>query len=360
MPLAPKTPARKMKDGPSLGIVERLDNSKVDRQVVRSRSGAELSIGFLLWPRFPLFSLAGFCDALRHAADLGDQSRPLRCSWKILGVGKETVEASCGIPVSTQLELADPQQFDYIVVIGGLLPVMHQVDKRYWQYLQKAADAGVPLIGMCTGSFILAQAGLMDDRVACVHAFHHDDYKRMFPTLRVIANSDFMIDGNRITCAGGVSVIELASHLINMHCGPDRASKVIFQMTVSRHGGTPALERRKALGYVAVEDVNVRHCIVLMEENLEAPLNIDVIAETVGISTRQLGRAFLREVGMPPKEFYRLMRLRYARWLLLNTGKAITAIAYECGFADASHFIRGFKQIYGVPPAKLRSAVADE
>ena len=354
-PYAP-APAASGKD-----IIDRLDRAPAARPATKSRKpdhGTELSIGFLLWPRFPLLSLAGFCDALRHAADVGDQSRPLRCSWKIVGKEHEQVPASCGIPVTVQAPLTAPEQFDYLVVIGGLLSHMEQVDPRYWQYLQQAADAGVPLIGMCTGSFILAQAGLLDDRVACVHAFHFDDYRRMFPALRVIANSDYLIDGNRITCAGGVSVIELASQLIQQHCGADRASKVIHQMTVSRHGGTPFIERRKALGYLTVDDVSIRHCIVLMEANFEAPLTIAMLAELVGLSVRQLARKFQDELGIAPQEFYRLMRLRYARWLLLSSDKAITTIAYECGFADASHFIRGFKQVYGVPPAKLRSAVS--
>jgi transcriptional regulator GlxA family with amidase domain len=349
------------KSSPGKDIVGRLDRTPAaankNSHSKKQDAGVELSIGFMLWPRFPMLSLAGFCDALRHAADVGDQSRPLRCSWQIIGIEQQEVHASCGIPVKVQAPLTAPGQFDYIVVIGGLLSHMDDVDPRYWHYLQQAAELGVPLIGMCTGSFILARAGLLDDRVACVHAFHFDDYRNMFPALRVITHSDYLIDGNRITCAGGVSVIELASQLINLHCGPDRAAKVIYQMTVSRSGGAPFVERRKALGYLAVDDVTLRHCIMLMEENLEAPLGIATLAELTGVSVRQLGRRFQDELGIAPQEFYRLMRLRYARWQLLTTGKAITAIAYECGFADASHFIRGFKQVYGVPPAKLRSAV---
>jgi transcriptional regulator GlxA family with amidase domain len=341
------------------GLVDRLDRASVKRDGNPSRSGAELNIGFLIWPTFPLLSLAGFCDALRHAADLGDQSRPLRCTWTLLGMADETVEASCGVAVPVHAVHGSPRQFDYLVVIGGLLPKLDQVDRRYWDYLREADAEGVPLIGMCTGSFVLAKAGLMQDRVACVHAFHFEDYKTMFPGLRVIANSDYLIDGNRITCAGGVSVLELATRLISLHCGPDRASKVIHQMTVSRLGGTSFVERRKALGYLAVGDLLVRHAIVLMEENLEAPLNVTVIAKMTGTSVRQLERNFLTETGMSPKEFYRAMRLRYARWLLLNTTKRITVIAYECGFADSAHFIRGFKEVYGVTPGKLRTSLEE-
>lgn len=335
-------------------LVERLDASPHTVQVRPSRSGAELSIGILLWPRFPMLSLAGLCDALRHAADRGDQSRQLRCLWTIVGAQGESIEASCGIPVQAQSVFPDVAQFDYLVVIGGLLPHLDQVDRRYWDYLKQAVDAGVPLVGICTGSFVLARAGLMESHVACVHSFHLDDYRNMFPTLRVATHVDYLIDGARITCAGGISVLEMAARLISLHCGPDRASKVIHQMTVSRRGGSSFVERRAALGYLSVDDAAVRHAVLLMEENFEAPLNIAVIAKMIGTSVRNLERAFMTEMNTSPNEFYRRMRLRYARWMLVNTSRKITDIGYECGFADAAHFIRVFREAYGVTPGKLR------
>ncbi|MBV8627961.1 MAG: helix-turn-helix domain-containing protein [Paraburkholderia sp.] len=355
-----KVPSTNAHPQPGRDIVERLDRAGREphgEQNREPRAGVELNVGFLLWPTFPLLSMAGFCDALRHAADLGDQSRPLRCAWTLLGMADTTVESSCGVPVPVRAVQGSPRQFDYLVVIGGLLPKLDGVDRRYWDYLHEADAAGVPLIGMCTGSFVLARAGLMQDRVACLHAFHFEDYKTMFPGLRAVTHADYLIDGNRITCAGGVSVLELAARLISLHCGSDRASKVIHQMTVNRQGGTSFVERRKALGYLAVGDLLVRHAIVLMEENLEAPLNISVIAKMAGTSVRQLERNFLAEMGVSPKEFYRAMRLRYARWVLLNTDKRVTAIAYECGFADSAHFIRDFREVYGVTPGKLRSSL---
>lgn len=337
-------------------LVERLDSLSTAPESSQRRSGAELNVGILLWPRFPLLSLGGLCDALRHAADRGDQSRQLRCIWTTIGTQSDTVESSCGIAVPVQSVFPDVEQFDYVVVIGGLLPHLEQVDRRYWDYLREATQAGIPLIGICTGSFVLARAGLMEDRVACVHSFHFDDYRSMFPGLRVVTHADYLIDGDRITCAGGISVIELAARLINLHCGPDRASKVIHQMTVSRRAGSSFIERRRALGYLLVDDTTVRHAALLMEENLEAPLNIAVIAKMIGTSVRRLERAFMAEMKVSPNEFYRRMRLRYGRWMLLNTSRKVTDVAYDCGFADSAHFIRVFRESYGVTPGKLRSS----
>lgn len=343
---------------PAHELVDRLDSLSTATESSQGRSGAELNVGILLWPRFPLLSLGGLCDALRHAADRSDQSRQLRCLWTTIGAHDTAVESSCGIAVPVQSAFPDVEEFDYLVVIGGLLPYLEKVDRRYWDYLLAAAHAGIPLVGICTGSFVLAHAGLMEDRVACVHSFHFDDYRNMFPGLRVVTHADYLIDGDRITCAGGISVIELAARLINLHCGPDRASKVIHQMTVSRQAGASFIERRRALGYLSVDNATVRHAALLMEENLEAPLNIAVIAKMIDTSVRQLERAFMAEMNVSPNEFYRRMRLRYARWMLLNTGRKVTDIAYDCGFADSAHFIRVFREAYGITPGKLRSSRA--
>ncbi len=96
-----------------------------------------------------------------------------------------------------------------------------------------------------------------------------------------------------------------------------------------------------------------------MEKNIATPLEIGVIARLVGSSSRQLERVFLAETGASPSEFYRNSRLKYGRWLLTTTDSSVGAIAYECGFADASHFIRHFQQLHGVSPGRLRRASLD-
>jgi transcriptional regulator GlxA family with amidase domain len=335
-------------------LIERLDRD--DATATRARTGAELHIGLVVLPTFPLLSLAGFCDALRHAADLGDQSRPLRCAWTLLGTQAGEVHASCHAAVRVQGIDQHPEPFDYLVVIGGLLSQLDAIDRRLWDYLAVKDAQNVPLIGLCTGSFVLARGGYMKDRIACVHAYHYEDYKRLFPGLGVTTHADYVFDGNRITCAGGVSVIELATRLIGQHCGADRAAKVIHQMTVTRRSGASFIERRQALGYLTIDNVQAQHAIVLMEENLEAPLTIETIAKMTGTNVRQLERVFMATLGVSPKNFYRTMRLRYARWLLLHSARPLTDIAYGCGFADLAHFIRSFRAMYGSTPGKLRAA----
>jgi len=344
--------ARTVKAAPDTGadaLVARLD--------APGAGGVELRIGILLWPQFPLLSLAGLCDALRHAADIGDQSQQLRCSWTVLGTPGERIAASCGIEVPVQQSLGSEATFDYIAVIGGLLPQLDKADRRQVRFLKQAAASGVPLLGICTGSFVLAHHGLMDGHTACVHPFHVADWQRLFPALPHSTHGDYLIDGDRITCAGGVSIIELATELVRRHCGADRAAKVVHQMTVSRRAASSHVARRHALGYAGAENDKLRQAILLMEKNIATPLEIGVIARLVECNRRQLERVFVAETGLSPAEFYRRSRLKFGRWLLTTTDAAISVIAADSGFADSAHFIRLFQQHYGMAPGRLRAAL---
>ncbi len=342
----------------SAELVKKLDRAKVKTRSNVLVSGVELRVGIFLCPRFPLLSLAGLCDALRHAADLGDQSRQVRCTWAVLSAKGEAVVSSCGVAVPTVAADSTEGDFDYVAIIGGLLPYMKARDAHCVQFLRQAVKKRIPLIGICTGSFALAQHGFMDGRVACVHPFHVNDWKEAFPHLAFTTNSDYVFDGDRVTCAGGISIIELATELIRMHCGPDRAAKVVHQMTVSQKSAVSHLTRRRALGYASSDSDKLKEAIVLMEKNITTPLEISVIAKLIRSSNRQLERVFMAETQTSPSEFYRNSRLKYGRWILSTTDSPISTIAYECGFSDASHFIRHFQQLYGVSPGRLRKASA--
>ncbi len=345
---------------PAPELVARLDDPPVERgQDASSVDGPSLRVGIVLWPRFPLLSLAGLCDALRHAADIGDQSRPVRCSWQILGLPGTRVPASCGIEVPVQAPLSLQSGFDYVAVIGGLLSDLSRADSSYARFVQQCAADKVPLLGICTGSFVLARLGLMQGHTACVHAYHADDWRREFPQLPFVADQHYLRDGARITCAGGLSIVELATELVRAHCGAHLAAKVVHQMTVNESGSPSHIARRHALGYNTADHDVLRRAIVLMEKNLSTPLEIAVVARLLGCSTRQLERVFVAETGKTPSEYYRLARLKYARWLLTTTDLPIVTIAYECGFSDASHLIRHFQQVYGMSPGRLRKALQD-
>jgi transcriptional regulator GlxA family with amidase domain len=339
-------------------LVNRLDAASTPAPPITKRASEfELRVGIVLWPKFPMLSLAGLCDGLRHAADVSDQSRKMRCSWAVLGNPGESIEASCGIRVPVDIPLSESIAYDYIAVIGGLLPHISDASARYPAFLRYVAALNVPLIGICTGSFVLARLGLLAGHAPCIHPFHVEDWKAMYPGLPFETHSHYATSPGRITCAGGISIVELVAELVRLHCGSDRAAKVVHQMTVKASNTATHVARRHALGYDSSDHEKLRQAIVLMEKNISTPLGIAVIARLVDSSSRQLERVFLAETGVNPSEYYRNARLKYARWLLTTTDLPVVTIAYESGFSDASHFIRHFQQLYGMAPGRLRKTL---
>lgn len=317
-----------------------------------------LRVGFLLAHNFTLSALSLFVDTLRLAADEGDRSRPIRCAWSIMGATAETIRSSCGLSVVRTAPLADPLSFDYVVMVGGLLHGGEQVDDATIQYLKWAAGAGVPLIGVCTGSFILARAGLMEGRRCCVSWYHVPDYEAEFPGRRPVADQLFLVDGDRITCSGGSGVADLAAFLIRRHIGPAAAQKSlhVLQLQHARQGSDA--QPHPQIGDGGGDD-RVRRALLLMEQNIAEPLSIDAVAGRLGLSSRRLERLFHAAMGTKPGQVYRRLRLGHARWLLGHTGKSVTAVAVEAGFCDGAHFARCFRSEYGVAPSRARGTAGE-
>lgn len=313
----------------------------------------KLSVAFILAPNFTLLALSAFVDTLRLAADEGDRSRPIACAWTVLSDTMRPVRASCGISVNPDSELQDPKQFDYIVVVGGTL-VADLLSKGLATYVQQAASAGVPLVGICTGSFVLARLGLMQGRRSCISWFHHADFRTLYPQLQSSSDELFIIDGDRLTCAGGTSVVHLAAHLVKQYCGEAAAEKalriMIEQATLPARFAQP-----QPFQTPKTRDLRVRKAMLLMERNLESPLSAEFVARHVGVSVRQLERLFKTEVGCSPSVMALRIRLAHAHHRLLHGQEPVADIALQSGFVNRSHFASSFKGEFGLTPSELRA-----
>lgn len=317
----------------------------------------QLSVGFILMPRFTLLPFAAFVDCLRLAADEGDASRPIRCRWTYMTATGTAATASCGATVGPCERFEDPARFDYLVVVGGLLPEGPPADAATVTYLRQAAARGVPLVGLCTGPFALIQAGLMRGRRCCVSWYHYYDLTRRLPDVTPVADQLFVVDGDRITCAGGAAAADLAAWLVERHLGRAWAQKSLHIMLIDRARRGNTSQPQPAV-YDEVSDNRVRRAILLIEQHLSEPISADTLATSLNLSRRQLERAFNDELGMSPNQFSRNLRLRYGLWLLKHTDRSITDISAECGFADTAHFSRQFRAHFGAPPSQIRSDAA--
>jgi transcriptional regulator GlxA family with amidase domain len=320
---------------------------------VNTRTRPRLRIGFLLAHRFTLTAFAGFVDALRLAADEGDRSRPIECTWTVLGDSRAPIAASCGAAVQPWSPMEEPERFDYIVVVGGLLHGGQKVQAGTQEFLRAAARAGVKLVGVCTGSFVLARAGLLEGYMTCVSWFHREDFLAEFPDRQVITNRMFVVDRDRITCAGGTSVVHLAAHLIERHCGRALAAKSLRIMIENQPlpADTPQPE---SVVTRQARDALVRRAMLLIEQAIPQPRALAQVAAALGVGLRHLERRFLADVGITPSAYRMRLRLARAKWMIEHTDATVTEVGLDCGFGDCAHFSRSFMAQFGARPSRHR------
>lgn len=313
----------------------------------------KLKIGFILARSFTLSAFALFADTLRLASDELDRSGRVLADWQVLASSRNLVTSSCGIQVAPTAGLVDPTQFDYLVVVGGLLSVEEPVDRATVEYLKRAAAAKVSLIGLCTGTFILAEAGLMKRHRCCVSWLHVRAFQELFPDHDVRSDSIFNLDQHRGSCAGGSSSADLAASIVRRFISK-AAERNALEVLQIDHARPPLHVQPRRPLVEDYADPRINAVLINMERNLDGRLTIKDIAAGLGLSRRQLERVFMEKAGMSPAQAYLRVRLSHAKSMVTQTRASMLDVALEVGFENASHFSRVFKRVYGKTPSAVR------
>jgi transcriptional regulator GlxA family with amidase domain len=310
------------------------------------------TVGFLLVPGFALMSYAAAIEPLRAANLL---SGNMLYRWWHAAPSGEPVTASNGIAVIPDCGTRTDRAADMVFVCAGGNPATFN-ESSSLGWLRRLARKGVTLGGISGGPYILARAGLLDDRRATLHWEHMPAFREAFPDVAVVP-SLFEIDGNRITCSGGISALDMMVALIELDHGRQLAAAVgdWFLHTHIREGyGPQRLDLRYRLG---VADEKLLRVLGAMETNLEQPLSRTDLARQAGISLRQLERLFHTHVGHGIHQHYRWIRLERARQLLRETSLPVLDVALATGFSSPSQFSRAYAQTFGEPPSRTRGSL---
>ncbi|CAM3750182.1 HTH-type transcriptional regulator CdhR [Pseudomonas reidholzensis] len=313
-----------------------------------------LKVGIVATPDFTFLSLGCFVDCLRLAADERDFSRKIYCAWELLSHDDAPIISSCGFPVLPTRQFGDPTEYDYIVVHGGIVQTQRPFPPELYDYIRQAVRADVPVIGLCTGTFVLAELGLLDGRRCAVQFSMEAAFKQVHPKVITVTDVPVVTDGGFITCPGGLAAINLATHLVAEHCGRSRADKVLHYVLSNRGLDQMQALRDDSGNALRCLDARVVNAVGLMRQRLFETCTIAVLASQVGATERELTRLFKKHLRATPADYWRRLRLKAAHWMVLNSSRSITQIAYECGFTDSSHMIHWFKREFDVTPARLR------
>jgi AraC family transcriptional regulator, glycine betaine-responsive activator len=307
-------------------------------------------IAFFLIPEFPIYAVIPATEALRIANQSSGQNL---YDWSFVSVDGASVRAGNGMMVAPDASIADDPAFSTLIVCAGNHPTQY-LDRRLLNWLRKLERHGVTLGALDTGTFALAAAGLMDGYRMTLHWEATPLFREHYPDLAV-KEQVFVIDRNRITCAGGAAATDMTLHLIALDHGAMLAQTVANGMVHERL--RPGTDPQRAVldAPVGTHDPVVLRAIRLMENNLEAPLQPDAVAAKVGLTTRQLERLFRRKLNDSPARYYLKVRLQAARNLLFYSDVSIQDVALSCGFSGADVFSRTFREHFGQSPRHFRS-----
>lgn len=318
--------------------------------MVVKRAGEPVRMAFLLVPQFSMMAFSAAIEPLRSANRLSERQL---FEWRLLSVDGQAVTASNGIPISVHGPLDEVSGIDMLVVCAGLEPV--QLGRRHKAHhcLRRLARHGCLMGAISTGSFILADAGLLSGNRCTVHWEYAELFRSRHPALR-LSQDLYVVDRNAFTCSGGTAALDMMLHFVTEVSGAELALAVAEQFIHPHIRQQQDEQRIQMHARYRVDNPKLVEIIGLMEGALEDPLDVTEIALRVGVSARQVERLFREHLEASPKAFYLGLRLAKARALLRHTLSSIRAVALECGFGSASHFCHAYKRVFGFAPTQER------
>ncbi|MDA5094910.1 GlxA family transcriptional regulator [Aliiroseovarius sp. KMU-50] len=306
---------------------------------------------FVLVNEFTLLSFAGAVDALRIANRASGREI---YDWVLLSEGGQPVTCSAGAVFQVDGDLGELKRDDIMVICSGV-NVQSNCSQKLLNWLRREARRGVKIAGLCTASHIMAKAGLLTDKRATIHWENHDSFAEEFDDVE-LTKRVFVIDGSRMTAAGGTASMDLMLKLIAQQRGEEIANVVADQQIYTSIRTDRDSQRLSVPTRIGVRHPKLSEVIQRMEANIEEPISPSVLATEVGMSTRQLERLFRRYLNRSPKRYYMELRLQKARNLLMQTNMSVINVALACGFSSPSHFSKCYRSHYETTPYRERGS----
>ncbi|NTJ11503.1 GlxA family transcriptional regulator [Rhizobium lusitanum] len=310
-------------------------------------------VGFIVPHGFQLMSLAALTAFEIVNLPPADQ----RYDIHLLSEHGGPVRSSSGMMLETEA-FGDPT-FD-TVIVGSITEMeMPPSDASVIAFVREAAKASRRTASICSGAFVLAEAGLLNGRRATMHWAHAASFRIRFPDVKTEEDRIFINDGPIWTSAGMTAGIDLVLALIDNDLGPETAKMVarLLVMNQRRMGGQ---KQHSALLDMTPKSDRIELVLAHIRQNLRNPLTIEELAAVANLSPRQFSRAFLAETGQSPAKAVEQLRLEAARFMIEEGRHTVNVVAQETGFADRERMRRAFLRTFGVPAEVLRRTARRE
>lgn len=305
------------------------------------------TIGVLIFPDFQLLDAAGPIAAFEIAA------RYVPGAYEIVTLARDAgpVASSCGLKLYADA-FADAPRLDTLLVSGGEGTRTPAICADTLDFVRAQGRTARRTTSVCSGAYVLAEAGLLDGRRATTHWNRSRDFARRYPKVRLEPDRIFVRDGEVWTSAGITAGIDLALAMVAADLGEDVARKTAQQLVVyhRRPGGQSQFSALLELDATGRFD----GLLAWARENLREALTVEQLAARAGMSERNFARAFAAECGTTPAKAVERLRVEAARALLDSQPLQVEDVALETGFGDAERMRRAFIRAFGQPPQALR------
>ncbi|MGR6469047.1 GlxA family transcriptional regulator [Rhizobium sp. PAMB 3182] len=315
------------------------------------------SIVFFLVPNFSMLPFTAAIEALRIANRMLGYSA---YKWRMVSTDGKPVFSSSGIAIEADLPLVEERRFlssdtrpDMVLLCSGINVEEFQ-NKSVFAWLREIYNRGVAVGSLCTGAYVLAQAGLLKGKRCAIHWENLPGFSEKFPQAEVYADL-YEIDGNLYTCAGGTASLDMMLDIIGRDFGESLVNRICEQALTDRVRNPHDRQRLPLRARLGVQNAKVLSIIELMENHLAEPVSLLDIADSAGLSRRQIERLFRQEMGRSPARYYLEIRLDRARHLLVQSNMPIVEVAVACGFVSASHFSKCYREVYNRSPQQERA-----
>lgn len=327
-----------------------MNDNHIKRLFSSLDAGEAFKVGFLLMPDFSLLAFSAAIEPLRVANRLSNKKL---FEWVVATDGRDNIIASSGVEITASADIETLKTCRMIFVCGGL-DIQQHTKKESINILRLMERKGATIGAICTGTYVLAKAGLLNGYRCTIHWENYDGLIEDFPDLD-ITDDLFEIDHDRITCSGGTASLDMMLYIIAKAHGTGLATAVSEQFIHASIREPHNHQRMELRTRIGVSHPKLLSVVAEMEANLEEPLPQTEIARRTTLSTRQLERLFRKYLNTTPTRYYLNLRLVRARHLLKQTSMSILSIALACGFVSASHFSKCYREAYGCTPRAERN-----
>lgn len=263
------------------------------------------------------------------------------------------VLSSQGFSVNTTPMRAEG--YDTLIVSGYL---DFRLPEASLPALVKAASArSRRIVSLCMGIFVLAEAGLLDDRRITTHWLHAPTLRKRYPHLQLEEDRLYVVDGNLWTCAGMSASLDVALALVESDLGHDLARQVARKLVIAQRRGSEQSQLSALLELDPRSD-RIQLALAYARENLRDDLSVEALAAVARLSPRQFSRVFREETGRTPAKAIEALRVEAARALMETSRHPVEVIARETGFGDRERLRQAFLRAFGQPPQALQKRLA--